>query len=275
MSYPHFPPEIENIIFTNALAIKLRSSKGAANLMLVAKRVHTWLISLSMRTIAIRAVPHAQKYPRRWSTEALKKYGKYTRNLFLWITSGHNDSITPDDYLSWCPNVTNLVLWTDQEYFPRIHLASLPLTHLSTNLEDISDMTPELKQLFSKITHLEVLNCISSSHDFFRLQPFTSITRLAVPSASSKKIPPMLFVEHPTLEVFVFADSGDGLDTPLRLEDNFDYKLHDPRIVELTCEYENEIDEWLLDVETGLGLWGLADDVAQQRKVLKMLLQQL
>ncbi|TFK65780.1 hypothetical protein BDN72DRAFT_845160 [Pluteus cervinus] len=265
MSSPRLPPEIEYIIFTDSLSLK--DGESALNLLSVAKRVHTWLMPEMVRTVAIRTEPRHQSHPTRFNINILQTYGVHTRNLFLWLSSRHNQGFTPDQYLSWCPNITNLLLWTDIDEAQLKLLGNLPLTHLSIDLDDVPNRTPELTRVFSKITHLETLSAIHSDSDRDKLKDFSSLTHLAIPNESNWDILPTFFTNFPTLQVLIYLDGGSG--DPMGLVDGFDPNLDDPRVVKLACKPGNEIKEWLLDIQTVEGMWDLAAKAVLERKKLK------
>ncbi|TFK65035.1 hypothetical protein BDN72DRAFT_846117 [Pluteus cervinus] len=266
MTDPIFPREIENTIFICALALKAKD-ESALNLILVARRFHAWLMPELLRTLVVQSISRKNKHPFRWNISTIERYGIHTRNLFFWTSSqGQIQDFSPYRVLELCPNVTNLLLWTDKKDSPIEHLGRLPLTHLSFELNDISEMTPELGQLFSKITHFEALGSFTSEHDLEQLREFTSITHLAIPDTSRLDLLPMLFANHPTLEVLIFLDGHGSRDEVLSVDAAFDPGMDDLRIVKMTCQHERQVEEWLLDVEMGLGIWGMADDAVQERK---------
>lgn len=234
LSEPKVPPEIEYTIFTDALAIK-DTSESVINLLLVAKRVHMWYVSIQLypqlrekylktgrlipkitETIAIRAFPPAQHYPTSWNInlDSLTKFGIHTRNLFLWVSpypsSSYYEPLTAR-YISLCPNLTNLVLWSahsmdipDDQLDQIAHLHAL--THLSINLKKISSTAwenPDLMRVFKKITHLHNVAIIYSSNDFTLFDCFTSLTHLTFPFPSDKDLISPLLIKLPKLEVLV------------------------------------------------------------------------
>ncbi|TFK65032.1 hypothetical protein BDN72DRAFT_846115 [Pluteus cervinus] len=268
MSDPVFPPEIEHIISTYALALKARDESNL-NLLLISKRFHAWLVPELMRTVVVQRTSGTDKYPWQWKTTILQKYGIHVQNLFLWTYGPQIDYPNPDEYLSLCPNVTNLVMWTERDITLIEKLPRLPLTHLSFDLSDIPSMTPELSQLFSKITHVDVMTGANTEPRLDQLKHFTSITHLAVPEVTPWNLLPRILETNLTLQVLILLDGRCRRDAPLRLEGGFDPKVDDPRIMKVTCQPGCEIEEWLLDVQKGRGMWGIADDAVRERKVLR------
>ncbi|TFK65777.1 hypothetical protein BDN72DRAFT_845157 [Pluteus cervinus] len=262
MPDPTFPPEIEYIIFTTALELN-NGGSSARNLILVAKRVHEWLIPKIMRTLAMQAVSPPQRYPFRWDINTLQQYGRHTRNLFIWTPIGHNEDA--HQYLCLCSNVKNLLLWSqDGLNHPQLEaLSRLSLTHLSTDLTHISEPSPDLVHLFSKITHLDSLSAIHLEPSI-KVETFTSLTHLAIPYLDGNASTP-LFEKVPTLQVLLLLEHG----AVMGLIEGFDPKVDDPRIVRVTYRFNYEVGDWLLDVEEGRGMWGLADQAVRERKKLK------
>ncbi|TFK65038.1 hypothetical protein BDN72DRAFT_962834 [Pluteus cervinus] len=265
---PIFPLEIENKIFVYAVLLK-NQNESALNLLLVARRVHTWLMPELLRTLIIRTVPITNQYPFRWQISTLEKYGKHVRNLFIWWSRRQVEDLNPDKCLSLCPNVTNLLLWTERKDVPVDKMVHLPLTHLSFNLDDTPEMTPEIIQLYSRITHLETISTTTTEEKLAQLKHFTSITHLAVPNTSRFDILPRFFTNRPTLEVLIFLDPGSSYKDPLRLDGVFDPKSDDPRIVRMTCQPDCEVEEWLLNIQMGRGMWEMAEGAVREQKKLR------
>ncbi|TFK69607.1 hypothetical protein BDN72DRAFT_840200, partial [Pluteus cervinus] len=251
MSNPVFPSEIEQIIITCALGLKT-NEQSPSNLMLVAKRFHTWLIRELIQTVAIQTIGGTRFHPRGWSTNSIEEYGAYARNLFLFASTNDERAV---QYISFCPNITNLVLWAE---FDETHLkgiARLPLTHLSADLNHLPQTT-ELCQLFSRITHLD-----SITGDLAKLKAFTSLTHLALPSYGLSDLGLAVLADFPRLEVLIFLDGG----VQMEVVDTFDPQVDDPRILKMECNTEDEMNQWLLDIHNGSGLWEFADKVVQER----------
>ncbi|TFK63186.1 hypothetical protein BDN72DRAFT_964069 [Pluteus cervinus] len=264
MSDPIFPPEIEQIIFENALALKLKGlDDNGLNLLLVAKRFHTWLIPKVMETVVVLTA--RTKY--KWEITSLEKYGKHTRNLLLWINLYHDQDCPAERYLTNCPNVTNLVLWVDYVDVPLKEAARLkiPLSQLSIDLEGVTEITPELTQLFSKITHLESLGTLDSETELAPLRQFTCLTHLSIPETSNQGLVPTLFSLLPSLQVLVLSLIGSR-SCLMGPDGSFDPKSDDPRIVRMAWQSGKEVQEWLLDIQEGRGMWGLADEAVWERK---------
>ncbi|TFK59535.1 hypothetical protein BDN72DRAFT_966038 [Pluteus cervinus] len=258
--YPIFPLEIEYIIFTTALQLRLEDN-DRVDLILVAKRVHEWLISKIYQTMAVQTTPPYLKYPNRLTINNLRKYGHHTQNLLVSLDS--TVWIPGDRYLSFCPNTTNLVLQTrnhpNRTYLERI--SCLPLTHLSIDMIYPPSSTPGLFPLFSRITHLRVFHSLSSDNT----TRFTSLTHLAIFSTNNEMIHTSILENHPKLEVLVLLEWG----LVVEVTGIFDAEVDDPRIVRITYRNELLVGDWLLDVKEGRGMWGLSDEEVRKRKKLK------
>ncbi|TFK63187.1 hypothetical protein BDN72DRAFT_964070 [Pluteus cervinus] len=267
MPDPIFPPEIEYIVFTNALALK-NHGESALNLISVAKRVHAWLIPRLIQTLVVRTDPGTYQYPMPWKIAGIRKYGKYVRNLFLWTARDHIEGVDAETYLILCPNVTNLLLWNDGDVdeAPFQEIVHLPLTHLSIDLTAVPEITSELSQLFSRLTHFETVGNINSENDVIQLKHLTSITHLAVPEMSIQRTISTVFTKLPTLQVLVLVQPGNRR-TRLGLGGSFDPKSDDPRIVRVGWQYDKEVEDWMLDIE-GQGMWGLADKEVRERQIM-------
>ncbi|TFK59534.1 hypothetical protein BDN72DRAFT_883935 [Pluteus cervinus] len=140
------------------------------------------------------------------------------------------------------------------------HIARLrALTHLSINLKKLFSSaweTPELIQLFERIriTHLHNVAIIRSEVDITMFEYFTSITHLTFPYPSNENLIPLLLTKLPTVEVLVILDGNyadvDGISV-------YKSSVDDSRVVNIACQDDKEVDEWLLDV------------VQDRKKVLK------
>ncbi|TFK69589.1 hypothetical protein BDN72DRAFT_840184 [Pluteus cervinus] len=273
---PIFPPEIEQIIFIHAQTFARRDKKAILNLVLVAKRVHTWLIPKLFETITFRSFgPYngPLKYPVKWKNHDLIKYGKYTRNFFFSIPQDDCDTYPPHQYLIRCPNITKLFLGLGTGFLDQGEIESLlplPLTHLSMDLDTVlGEPRPELIQLYSRVTHLESVEGFTPEYGL-NLMYFTSLTHLAIPDIDRGRHTDLslqiLFKCLPTLRVLALLTLHT---TTMGLTGEFNPTLDDPRIVRMTIVRAKRVDAWLLDVEEGRGMWGLADEAVGERKKLK------
>ncbi|TFK65786.1 hypothetical protein BDN72DRAFT_845168 [Pluteus cervinus] len=276
MSDPVFPPEIEYVIFMGAFSIK-EIGESAVNLVLVARRVHLWLIPKLTETFATRTFRPAQKYPASWDVDILSKYGIHTKHLFIWISplpsSPYYDPLAAE-YISLCPNLTDLVLWsahsTDISSDQLDQLAHLQaLTHLSINLKRIPSSAwenPELVRLFKKITHLHSVAHFSCKEDIDMFERFTSITHLTFYPNNESLVALLLTKLPASLEVLVILE-GHYADIDRISTDK--PSVGDSRVINIACQADKQLDEWLLDVQKGQGIWGLADQAVRERKKIQ------
>ncbi|TFK65019.1 hypothetical protein BDN72DRAFT_962816 [Pluteus cervinus] len=253
---PTFPPEIEHVIFTSAVEHQdLRPFP--INLILVAKRVHQWLIPILYRTISLHA---DQEYPILWGPETLEKHGKYARNLFLWTPSSEFDGISPDLPLSLCPNVTNLFWWAPTHKAEVKAISQLPLTCLSVELNNI-EQTPDIIKTFSRITHLDNIGIFTDN--IITLDHFTSLTHLSAQEDEPAQIS-LLFDRVPKLQVLICYRCERSLTRPV-VED-FDPDNDDPRLVRMAYGVGACFEDWFADIIYSRGIWGLAEAAIETRK---------
>ncbi|TFK69581.1 hypothetical protein BDN72DRAFT_840182 [Pluteus cervinus] len=216
MSDPIFPPELEEVIFTNALAVK-SDGESALNLLLVARRIHyAWLMQTLIKTIAIshRRVSSLRKYPFRWDISTLERYGMHTRHFFIWESDFQQEGIKPAQYFSSCPNITNLWCDSDLDQDDVELFSFLPLTHLSIDLNLLPEPTAKILQIYSGITHLETFNGFNLPSELDQktpLQYFTSLTHLAITEEHDQDFIPFFFGNIPTLQVLIFRRRSDGV----------------------------------------------------------------
>jgi hypothetical protein len=166
---PRLPPELEYSIFLLALEADYREAK---NLLLVAKRVFDWCVQLHLlRPLIIdidhwlaRLIPHVfgvvefshnRSLPIAFNETVYKRYGCHVHDL-------HLETKEIAAHLPLFPNVVNLALQvrgTATPYLPT--LLDLPLERLSITLSrDVP--SPELFQVFSKVTHLDLFTTLLS-----------------------------------------------------------------------------------------------------------------
>ncbi|TFK65773.1 hypothetical protein BDN72DRAFT_962272 [Pluteus cervinus] len=256
---PIFPPEIEHLIFAHALA-QQDLAPFPFNLILVAKRVHHWLTPKLYETICI-GKEKATEYPIKWDRAKLEKYGKFTRNLFLWALEPESSLL----FLTSCPNVTTLLFWVAMNPDLMNAISHLRLTHLSINLGVIRNVTPSLIESFSTITHLEYHGRVDP--DLGYIIHFTSLTHLAISHfyVTNQPILPVLFDQFPDLQAVIslhlVRDHDRGVSV---VEENSD--LDDIRVVRITVGLESVVEVWLGDIKHGQGIWGLADETVTRRR---------
>ncbi|TFK59538.1 hypothetical protein BDN72DRAFT_966040 [Pluteus cervinus] len=256
---PIFPPEIEHLIFTHALA-QQDLVPFPFNLIFVAKRVHHWLTPKLYETICI-GKEKATEYPIKWDRAKLEKYGRFTRNLFLWALEPELALL----FLTSCPNVTNLLFWVAMNPDLMNAISRLRLTRLSINLQAIRNLTPGLIESFSTITHLEFHGRVNP--DLGYITHFTSLTHLAISYfyVTYRAILPVVFDRFPDLQAVIslnllrLRERGVSV-----VEENSD--LDDIRVVRTTVGLDSVVEAWLGDIKHGQGIWGSADETITRRR---------
>ncbi|TFK67162.1 hypothetical protein BDN72DRAFT_843411 [Pluteus cervinus] len=180
---PTLPPELEYQIFLFAFQ---KERTRPINLLLVAKRVHDWLIPRIYEILVFRGGR------ARPNVAQLRTYGHHTRHLIL--TGVIPISVT--EMLSYFPNVVNLAIWArswlqDFGVEPKNPLTSLRLKRLSIHLEDMKDINLEsttnhevkinenIKRFLSNITHLDCSKAIGQ-RELTALTYCTSLTHLCI-----------------------------------------------------------------------------------------------
>ncbi|TFK65781.1 hypothetical protein BDN72DRAFT_962279 [Pluteus cervinus] len=258
MADPVFPPEIEHIIFTHALA-QQGFVPFPTNLILVAKRVHLWLIPKLFETISVNH-RHGGDYPIKWDPTRLERYGPFVRNLFLWASSQEMSVLC----LSSCPHVTNLTFWVATKQDMMGAMSHLRLTHLSINFTLLAAPTPAIIETFSRVSHLDLLGRLDIEGP---ITHFTALTHLAISSYDiTDELLRILFDRFSKLEVVVSLNVSTLYEGGVVVEGEFNPDVDDPRIVKMVCTFESGVEDWMEDVKYGRGMWGLADDAIVERR---------
>ncbi|TFK61021.1 hypothetical protein BDN72DRAFT_850025 [Pluteus cervinus] len=184
MEDPRLPPELESQIFLMALQLNFSDIR---NLLLIAKRVHAWLLPKAFE-VAVLGI--GRSFPITFTLEKFKRYGHYIRYLFLtaFATQRETGRIMALDYLSLCPNVINLSIRIPSLDPAALQsaLINLPLIRLSIHVDAILFVppSPQLSELFSNLTHLHLYNTFDPAR-FADAQPpilrplFPNLTHIA------------------------------------------------------------------------------------------------
>ncbi|TFK66097.1 hypothetical protein BDN72DRAFT_880491 [Pluteus cervinus] len=255
-SFPRLPPELEHDIFL--LAFRSNNKEGR-NLIFVAKRVFDWLIPHIFNIVRL---DKARPLPTKFNESVYKRHGKHTRHLFIEAGYGR--------YLNLFPNVIDLAFWADcsgQAYISS--LLQLPLTRISIT------PSPSLFQIFSKVTHLDLLTHFSLfDADSFAsiVQPLVylpNLTHLCVlPEMSAELVE--LFLDRtrcPALKVMIFWGPSEGELAELDEDDWSEYKGNDSRIVRVKC---NPRRDWELGARGGVDMWIFVDGIMASRDKLDL-----
>ncbi|TFK71471.1 hypothetical protein BDN72DRAFT_958035 [Pluteus cervinus] len=181
-----FPPEIEETIFSLAVQTDWAN---ATNLILVAKRIHQWLIP-QIYKVAIFYDSRSEDRPT-FSSRALIRHGEHVRHI-LFYTGSSALVHQPEECLAWCPNLLNVALWIvpSDLYDSNLvnQLLRVRLTHLSFDFSCFRvafERNPEilLPISFPSVTHLELVNTQSFVSPQELDEYFPAVTHLALNAA--------------------------------------------------------------------------------------------
>ncbi|TFK72681.1 hypothetical protein BDN72DRAFT_836001 [Pluteus cervinus] len=247
---PRLAPELEYAIFMTAIKSDAREAK---NLVPIAKRVFDWLIPYVFHVVELDT---ERPVPITFNQSAFKRYGKHTRHLFLGRGSGQGK------YIHLFPNVTNIVFWTgfDKAYLPA--LLQLPLTRIST------EFTPQLFQVFQRITHFDLFSDEITMDATFESQLYLpKLTHLCVLPELSPEVFELFLnrVRCPELGVVIlWGSSSSGRGFP-ELDGNWAAPVdeEDGRIVRVRCIPRVD---WRVGARGGVDMWEFAERVLASRK---------
>ncbi|KAF9478367.1 hypothetical protein BDN70DRAFT_880057, partial [Pholiota conissans] len=147
---PILPPELERKIFE--LVVE-EHPKSALPVMLVAARTHYWVASIlyNVSNQLGRTYP-----PVRGSNPNVKYYGTYVKHL---IIGGDKSFEGLCRYLSACPNLIDIAIWTNCSMKRFLGLFSdLKLERLSASLISLSPADFR-SAAFAHLTHLDATKC--------------------------------------------------------------------------------------------------------------------
>ncbi|TFK63493.1 hypothetical protein BDN72DRAFT_963884 [Pluteus cervinus] len=253
MPSPHLPPELEYEIFILALE---NNHKDGKNLILVAKRVFDWLIPRIFRVVLLHST---RSIPIKFNKAAHERYGHYVEHLFI-------EPNEQGKYIGLFPNAKNLVLWTDYNSTYVKSLLTLPLTRLSIAPSDLHPPSLELFQVFSKLTHLDLVSmasCWGTHLDIVKeLLHLPKLTHLCVMRGFSAKTLE-LFLDRsrcPKLRVVIlweFSDNEAYLE-----KGGFPGVYDDGRVLRIKCQ---PLRDWEVGARGGVDMWKLADSIMASR----------
>ncbi|TFK65748.1 hypothetical protein BDN72DRAFT_880749 [Pluteus cervinus] len=292
MSDPRFPPELEQEIFIYAIQSRIQD---APNLLLVAKRVRTWLLPIVFKVIIVY---HYRFFPVRFdSLSQFREFGIHIRYLLLSAAfqahqpSSQQRSILKES-LDQSPNITNIVvLW----FQAPIRLESLTklskLTHLAISIDHlvqlIRDVDPSRNRaegttltrpttsttvgpaLFPNITHLDTLGGHGPTrywdkHITILAYHFPGLTHIAHVQSASTTLLGLTLEKFEHLRVLVWWKSG-GVE--LKVEEDNALSVRDERIVMIETVWERDWEREARGI--GMGMWTLADMVLEERRKAK------
>lgn len=204
--------------------------------------------------------------PKEFSLDELKEYGHHIHHLLLYDWNG---CPTQTEYLTFCPNVVNLALWTGSYSNNTIQeLSHLPLKRLSIDLSQFSEsvtgtyiITPELITVFSNITHLDVASMISMWDDCEALAHFRVLTHLALFSGTDVNTFHQILEKVEGLKIIIWLSGSElGIkETP----ESFPEQIQDDRVVALECCY---IKDWEAGARGEEDMWAVAEKIVEARR---------
>ncbi|TFK66755.1 hypothetical protein BDN72DRAFT_843844 [Pluteus cervinus] len=260
LNEPRLPPELEENIFLQALD---SSPSDAFKFILVAKRVHHWLIPQIFKTVIYH---YDESSPIRFDIHSFERYANHVQHLFL----------EPENllqYLYLFSNVTNLVLWGECSPAQlEILLEFNHLTHLAVVIgDDVSIPPPIYFALFSKVTHLDLM----SSCDFWWLDEikpnfnFPLLTHLCVLCDANTEVIKLFLdrIRCPNLAVVILWDPSPEAVTMVRpeVEGRDEVPVKDERLVHILCQ--DSVRDWESGVRGGDDMWKVADRHIASRQV--------
>ncbi|KAJ7059415.1 hypothetical protein C8F01DRAFT_214559 [Mycena amicta] len=200
---PRLPEDLERVIFEMTACLH---PAARPNLLLVARRVKSWLEPLLYKTLVVDGLTSAHHIVSLATSRPPDFFAKITRRLAL-----SADSHTPTNILSLCKGVTHLAIADD---ILREHQWSIqPVLWSLRNVERLVFAARELRCLdasapvFSLLTHLTLLDF---SYD--KLPPFVSalpsLTHLALLQPPTCAIVQEFLVECPRLRILVLLASS-------------------------------------------------------------------
>ncbi|TFK69478.1 hypothetical protein BDN72DRAFT_897257 [Pluteus cervinus] len=277
---PRLIPELECEIFTLALH---NHGQDKLNLLLVAKRVHSWLVPLTYRSLFI----NDYRYP---PAAGLERYGHLAENVL--VMSLLTPKIPPDTILRCCPNIRNLAFWGAVYLTERVFDLT-KLTHLfmrgtsffepyyRTLLSDSQSENPthtipriKIQNLFSSITHLALYERLaldtpqgtSVPTSIRILQAFTSLSHLSLYEYSPEGAFSLALTHLPKLKVLiylhcVYEDAEKSFVIPCRWTLRH-LSTTDHRLVLMNGHFT---EDWKRGVSGEKDIWKLAEEAIAKR----------
>ncbi|TFK66903.1 hypothetical protein BDN72DRAFT_126969 [Pluteus cervinus] len=253
---PFLPPELERIIFLHAAYTDI---KNVSHYLVVAKRVQNWVMGAVFEVMVLHS---KRMYPKEFTLDQLKEYGHHVQHLLLSNWAG---DLTVAQYLTFCPNIENLALWTGVYSDDTIQAIShLSLKRLSIDITQLSEpdiLTPQLISAFANITHLDLANAILMWTQCEALIHFRSLTHLAIFYATETEVLKTILERVEGLKVIIWlSGSISGLgETP----EGAPEEVEDIRIVALECSY---VKDWEDGARGEEDMWTLSDKIVEARR---------
>ncbi|TFK61022.1 hypothetical protein BDN72DRAFT_850026 [Pluteus cervinus] len=275
-SHEIFPPELEELIFSLAFH---NNRKDVMNLILVAKRVHEWLIP-EVYKVTMFYSGEGDVGRLKPSSKNLVHYGQHVRHLMLstrWGPEKTGLDNLPSECLSFCPNVVDIALWLVDPSSSRQlidQLLNLPnLTRLSLNLRSFDaplandPSSRELPHPFSTVTHLDILG-ITAVYTTRQIQQlFPSLTHIAFNryGVQNSAIEDVLNAWNSQLKVVVWHHGTSTQPWPEVLPTSEYTQVDDPRLVIMRYS-RGYIEGWYHEAIGRRGLWTMAEEAVKSRR---------
>ncbi|PPR03242.1 hypothetical protein CVT24_012723 [Panaeolus cyanescens] len=267
VSKPVLPRELERMIFE--MAFNNEALQTNWNLVLVAKRVRTWLRPLIYATFILstnrKVFPnmHTGTCPAFINTEEIYHFAHH-------LIANNSSTITPDalsELLDKCPNLTNLACWGD--IIPQLIWPSLSkLTHLQrlslANVDHLSFTQLVSAAFSSRLTHLELMRPEKDCQPEF-LTSLSSLTHFAIyfpwvgPEIDYERLGAVI-AACPSVRVFVLCSSYEDIAAGAQ-----DLYAAERRMV-LVDKSLSDLDHWLCGARGGNDSWAYAEQVVMMRK---------
>ncbi|KAF8907955.1 hypothetical protein CPB84DRAFT_1822373 [Gymnopilus junonius] len=251
---PILPPELERQIFELAAS---GSSRSAATLILVARRVKEWIEPELYKIIffapPLPSFPPIYHYTEYDLSDRVKlplfyKATKHAKHVLLYSVTWHIVA----EILQNCTRVENLALWETYDYrYAKYVIQALPIQRLSLDLFTMGVETPFDESPFHNITHLQLSNI------FFDRQK--TCEKLALLPKLSH-----LAVEQPisdfAQDILDSCKSIEVLVCFVRSYQQYSTGVSDKRVVllSLSDDYDG-IEEWKADALGKEDFWQKAD----------------
>lgn len=201
---------------------------------------------------------------------AIRQRGLYVRRLLI---MGKTEVADTAAYLSHCPNITTLALWSgdiDPTVLPLVE--KLPLKCLSVDLCNVFDSPGAFRSyvsdgggesVFSRITHFDIAYVPEEWEDWAILPPMRNLTHICL-----SEYPPATKIQQiiescPNLWLLVILTQGNTVDRAIEQVSKMDYP--DARVVE--CRVNGYGLDWLRggSLVQGQESWEFAEQVVMNR----------
>ncbi|TFK73869.1 hypothetical protein BDN72DRAFT_834202 [Pluteus cervinus] len=260
IAHPKLPPELECSIFVLAYHSDQRDVR---HLLLVAKRVFHWLISIiyNDRTVIFdhRMVPHPP-------IAAFRKYGHHVRHLYL-DAQYHGDHGGMDAILAACPNVFDLgcgnkARLTQEAFNHPIKRLSLMRLSLFQEAHKASPNESLLTNWCSNVTHLSICTDLHSSN-CQSLMLFPNLTHFSLFAWNNHSVVPEILRLSPQLQVVVYLWVSDTTTECTKVISGPTSLFQDPRVVEVDYFFP---EDWKRSAREDDDIWAMAEREVRRRQ---------